>query len=63
VTIAEMLDDASIDPRNGYNLQLGQPEAVRRAFLEAMGVDPEDAGSAARAPAGAGARPSRRIWT
>ncbi|HEV8021620.1 MAG TPA: aromatic ring-hydroxylating dioxygenase subunit alpha [Candidatus Lustribacter sp.] len=64
VTTAEMLGDASIDPRSGYNLQLGQPEAVRRAFLDAMGLDadgPADGG--ARFLSGTGARSSRRIWT
>ena len=64
VTTAEMLGDPSIDPRGGYTLQLGQPESVRRAFLEAMGVDPDGAADAgARFLASAGAKSSRRIWT
>jgi 5,5'-dehydrodivanillate O-demethylase len=40
VPLAEMLADPSIDPRNGFNLHYGQPEYVRVAFLEAMGLDP-----------------------
>jgi hypothetical protein len=64
VSIAEMLDDASIDPRSGYNLQLGQPEHVRRAFFEAMGVDPDaPADSGSPFLAGIGPRSSRRTWT
>jgi 5,5'-dehydrodivanillate O-demethylase len=40
LTLAEMLDDPSTDPRLGFPNQYGQPEAVRVAFLEAMGLDP-----------------------
>jgi hypothetical protein len=36
----EMLEDPSIDPRLGFPNQYGQPESVRVAFLEAMGLDP-----------------------
>jgi 5,5'-dehydrodivanillate O-demethylase len=40
LTLAEILDDPSIDPRIGYTTQAGQPSWVRRQFLEAMGLDP-----------------------
>jgi 5,5'-dehydrodivanillate O-demethylase len=40
LTLAEMLEDPSLDPRLGFPNQYGQPEAVRVAFLEAMGLDP-----------------------
>jgi 5,5'-dehydrodivanillate O-demethylase len=38
VTLGEMLEDPSIDPRNGFINQAGQPESVRLAFLDAMGL-------------------------
>jgi 5,5'-dehydrodivanillate O-demethylase oxygenase subunit len=40
LTLDEMLADPSLDPRNGYMNQAGQPEPVRLAFLDAMGLDP-----------------------
>ncbi len=39
-TSEEMLEDPSIDPRLGFPNQYGQPESVRVAFFEAMGLDP-----------------------
>jgi len=39
--LAEMLADPSIDPRNGFINQAGQPESVRLAYLDAMGLDSE----------------------
>jgi 5,5'-dehydrodivanillate O-demethylase len=64
VSMREIMDDPSLDPRRGYPFQIGQPEAVRRAWLEAMGFDP---GEAVDLGAGfltsAGAATSRRIWT
>ena len=38
--LADMLADPSIDPRNGFINQAGQPESVRIAYLDAMGLDP-----------------------
>ena len=65
VPAAEMRDDPSIDPRRGYNLQSGQPEAVRRAFLEAMGFsdDAAETRNGAGSAAGPVARTGRRAWT
>lgn len=63
ITRDELFADASTDPRRGYNLQLGQPERVRRMFLEAMGADPDATESGELFVAGVGARPSRRTWT
>jgi 5,5'-dehydrodivanillate O-demethylase len=63
--IAEMFADPSLDPRLGYRFQVGQPDEVRRAYLDAMGIDPDDVAGEAGAGflAGAGAATSRRIWT
>jgi 5,5'-dehydrodivanillate O-demethylase len=64
LTTAEMMDDPSLDPRAGYPLQSGQPEHVRRAFQDAMGIDPDNVeayGAGYLTAAGAGN--SRRIWT
>jgi 5,5'-dehydrodivanillate O-demethylase len=64
VVTAEMLDDPSIDPRRGYPFQIGQPDAVRRAYMEAMGLDPDDVVEAgAGFLATAAAQTSRRMWT
>jgi 5,5'-dehydrodivanillate O-demethylase len=63
--LAEMLADPAIDPRRDYRFQIGQPPAVRRAYLEAMGIDPDDSDptpGAALLTAEA-AQASRRIWT
>jgi 5,5'-dehydrodivanillate O-demethylase len=63
--LAEMLADPAIDPRRDYRFQIGQPPAVRRAYLEAMGLDPDDSElkpGAALLTAEA-AQKSRRIWT
>jgi 5,5'-dehydrodivanillate O-demethylase len=63
--LAEMLGDPSLDPRLGYRFQAGQPDDVRRAYLDAMGLDPDDVAGEAGAGflAAAGASSSRRIWT
>jgi 5,5'-dehydrodivanillate O-demethylase len=39
--LEELYANAFLDPRLGFTNQVGQPAAVRRAYLEAMGVDPE----------------------
>jgi 5,5'-dehydrodivanillate O-demethylase len=65
VSQAEMLDDPSLDPRNGFPNQYGQPEAVRVAFLEAMGLDPNGEiadGSAFLATASAAPK-KRMVWS
>jgi 5,5'-dehydrodivanillate O-demethylase oxygenase subunit len=65
VSLAEMLDDPSLDPRNGFPNQYGQPEMVRVAFLEAMGLDPNGEiadGSAFLATASAAAK-KRMVWS
>jgi 5,5'-dehydrodivanillate O-demethylase oxygenase subunit len=65
VSLAEMLDDPSLDPRNGFPNQYGQPEAVRVAFLEAMGLDPNGEiadGSAFLATASAASK-KRMVWS
>jgi 5,5'-dehydrodivanillate O-demethylase len=64
LSAAEMLGDPALDPRGGYPLQLGQPDHVRRAFYDAMGIDPDNVeafGSGYLTAAGAST--SRRIWT
>ncbi len=62
-----MLDDPSIDPRNGFTLQAGQPEWVRLAFLDAMGLDPDggvrDEGTNFLVNASTGATNSRMVWS
>jgi 5,5'-dehydrodivanillate O-demethylase oxygenase subunit len=63
LTGAEMAADPSLDPLAGYPLQAGQPERVRRAFLDAMGIDadaPVDRGATFLVAAGAST--SRRMW-
>jgi 5,5'-dehydrodivanillate O-demethylase len=64
--LAEMLADPSIDPRNGFINQAGQPEEVRIAFLEAMGLDPNgeiiEKGADFLVRAG-GAPANRMVWT
>ena len=63
LALDEMLGDPAFDPHKGYPFQIGQPEAVRRAYMEAMGLDPD---AVVEAGAGflsaAGAKTSRRIW-
>jgi 5,5'-dehydrodivanillate O-demethylase len=39
--LAEMLEDPSLDPRNGFVNLAGQPRNVYLACLEAMGLDPD----------------------
>ncbi len=64
LTAAEMMNDPSLDPRAGYPLQAGQPDAVRFAYMEAMGIDPNNAEAyGAGYLTAAGATTSRRIWT
>jgi hypothetical protein len=61
--IAEMLGDPGLDPRKGYPFQTGQPEAVRLAYMDAMGLDPNalvEAGASFLSAAGANT--SRRVW-
>lgn len=63
VTRDEMTADASLSPLVGYRFQRGQPDSVRRAYLDAMGFDPDaaaDAGAAVLTSAGPG---SRKVWT
>ena len=57
--------DPAIDPRRDYRFQVGQPEAVRRAYCEAMGIDPNEieSGGGEDVIASAAAKTSRRIWT
>lgn len=43
VSLAEIIADPSLNPLNGFRFQAGQPEHVRHAFLEAMGLDEERA--------------------
>jgi 5,5'-dehydrodivanillate O-demethylase oxygenase subunit len=40
VTLEEMLDDPSIDPRYGFPNIAGQPRYIRDALFEAVGLDP-----------------------
>jgi 5,5'-dehydrodivanillate O-demethylase len=63
--LAEMLADPSIDPRIGYNIQVGQPMWVRRQFLTAMGLDPDTAAPEAGATylLAGGSRGARMNWT
>jgi 5,5'-dehydrodivanillate O-demethylase len=65
-TLAEMLEDPSIDPRNGFPNQYGQPESVRVAFLEAMGLDPSgkiiERGTEFLVTAGNAAK-NRMVWS
>jgi 5,5'-dehydrodivanillate O-demethylase len=65
-TIAEMLEDPSIDPRNGFPNQYGQPESVRVAYLEAMGLDPNgerlELGTEMLVTAGAAPK-NRMVWS
>jgi 5,5'-dehydrodivanillate O-demethylase len=64
--LADMLDDPGLDPRSGYVGQAGQPEHVRIAFLEAMGLDPsgqvKEQGVEFLLNA-AGAKKNRMVWT
>jgi 5,5'-dehydrodivanillate O-demethylase oxygenase subunit len=66
LTLEEMLEDPGIDPRTGYTSQAGQPESVRKAFFEAMGLDPNgevlEVGAEFLVTAGA-ARVNRTVWT
>jgi 5,5'-dehydrodivanillate O-demethylase oxygenase subunit len=39
--LAELFENAFLDPRLGFTNQVGQPAWVRRQYLEAMGVDPD----------------------
>jgi 5,5'-dehydrodivanillate O-demethylase len=65
--LAEMLADPSVDPRNGFTNQVGQPEAVRVAFLDAMGLDPDgsirDEGTNFLVNASTGAAKTRMVWS
>jgi hypothetical protein len=62
VTKREIMNDPSLDPRRGYPLQAGQPEPVRRMWLEAMGFDPDaSADLGAGFLVAAGAATSQRI--
>jgi 5,5'-dehydrodivanillate O-demethylase len=63
--LAEMLADPAIDPRRDYRFQIGQPLAVRRAYLEAMGLDPDgvELTPGAALLTAEAAQKSRRIWT
>jgi 5,5'-dehydrodivanillate O-demethylase oxygenase subunit len=66
LTLAEMMEDPSIDPRQGYQAQAGQPEWVRQLFLDAMGLDPN--GNVAETGAGflvtaGGAAKDRMVWS
>ncbi|MGA2393887.1 MAG: aromatic ring-hydroxylating dioxygenase subunit alpha [Candidatus Lustribacter sp.] len=63
--LAEMLDDPSLDPRNGFPNQYGQPESVRVAFLEAMGLDPngEIADGSAFLITASAAGKKRMVWS
>jgi 5,5'-dehydrodivanillate O-demethylase oxygenase subunit len=64
LTLAELRADPSLDPLAGYGLQAGQPEDVRRAFFEAMGVDEEPAADlGADFLIAVGASNSKRIWS
>ncbi len=60
-----VMDDPSLDPRRGYSLQAGQPEWVRRMWLEAMGFDPDEKveNDGAEFLVASGAAASQRIWT
>jgi 5,5'-dehydrodivanillate O-demethylase oxygenase subunit len=40
--LEKMMEEAFIDPRLGFTNQIGQPESVRRAFLDAMGMGDGD---------------------
>ena len=62
--LAEMLADPAIDPRRDYPFQIGQPEAVRRAYLDALGLTVDAiADRGTDHLLSAAAKNSRRIWT
>jgi 5,5'-dehydrodivanillate O-demethylase len=42
IPLTKMLEEPFLDPRLGFTNQVGQPEAVRRAFLDAMGMSEAD---------------------
>jgi 5,5'-dehydrodivanillate O-demethylase len=63
VPIAEMAADPSLNPLSGFHFQVGQPEEVRRAFLEAMGFNPDGANDQGAAfMVDAGKQKTRRVW-
>jgi 5,5'-dehydrodivanillate O-demethylase oxygenase subunit len=62
-TMAETIADPSLNPLRGFQFLVGQPAAVRREFLEAMGFDPDkstDEGAAFMVEAGK--QRTRRVW-
>ena len=67
VTLAEMLDDPSIDPRAGFANIAGQPQYVREALFEAMGLDPKmDAagdGKLVLVDAATSGKKTRTVWS
>jgi 5,5'-dehydrodivanillate O-demethylase len=63
LTQQEMLDDPAFDPRKGYPFQIGQPKAVREAYMDAMGLTADLIQDVGAAWSAAGVRPSRRNWS
>jgi 5,5'-dehydrodivanillate O-demethylase len=61
-TMAEHAADPSLDPLRGFQFLVGQPEAVKREFLEAMGFDGEMQDKGAGLMAELGGKKTRRIW-
>jgi 5,5'-dehydrodivanillate O-demethylase len=63
--LAEMLEDPGLDPRLGYVNQYGQPDRVRAAYRDAMGLDANDDvasnGSSFLVAAGS-AKQNRQVW-
>ena len=63
--LAEMLADPSIDPRNGFINQAGQPDSVRREFLLAMGLEADGSirEDGATFLVGASDKKTRMVWS
>jgi 5,5'-dehydrodivanillate O-demethylase len=63
VTMAETAADPSLNPLRGFQFLVGQPEAIRREFLEVMGFDDAQAKDlGASLLVEAGKQKTRRIW-
>ena len=65
--LAELLDDPSIDPRNGFMNVAGQPRSVYLAYLDAMGLDPDGnalpSGELMLSAAATSGKRTRMVWS
>jgi hypothetical protein len=65
--LAELLDDPSIDPRNGFMNLAGQPHSVYLDYLEAMGLDPNGqvipSGEFLLSAAATSGKKTRMVWS